>query len=1594
VDQLEMQQMRDLVAEELRQLDTSFQPTAESAQSRYTGYHEAAAVLSNYELGRLKSTSQSPERDGIERLLADSCITYDAQHRQRWTLLNEVRPAVLKQLGSRQALIHALEVSPERPDDTLQEMLEAYLRGNAPPVPSQTVEQLTCTLQIISWFKGVEALARELPSETQVRTRIEMAHLLEPFEKLVGQHFRGRVAELDQLREYVGVLPPDAPQGLFAKLKKSVRNFRSLDEKPPLMIYGPGGMGKSTLVAKFILEHATLPQERRFPFAYMDFDRPGLLAEEPATLLIEAAKQLGIQYPDVQEYCDRVRRSWQKELAKFISRPGKSKRHTASPNKKLLRRSMQKFLHDFSNLLETMGLRGEPLLLVLDTFEEVQCRSRASVEELWRFLEEFQARVPRLRTVLSGRALLGGHATESLRLKNLDEAAAQGFLEAHGVGPQSLVKAIIQTTKGNPLSLHLAVKVFRKEGAASEDFFRHLTKERIQGELYERVLSHIEDENVAQLAHPGFILRRLTPELVLHVLAEPCRVTVKNLKQARKLFDDLSKEITLVTLADDGALRHQPEVRMVMIDLLRADESKAEQVERIQTEAIKYYEQFSDPVSRAEEIYHLLSLNQAHDVVARRWVEGVQEYLYSAVEELNAQAQVFLAPRLGIIVDDSALERAPQEDWERAVEYLVADALQVNDDEKALKILGQREARLPGSHLYLLEAEICEGLGELRKAQAVAESALKSMPESPESNSLTLDLLLLHARVARIRGEFTAARQSLQQARSIAVPPLGLVQLLMIELEQSRLNRFSEPDIRRVEKVVEIFAMIPDDDLADQHNLVRRVVSDFGKSDERTLLRGMRLLGLDHATLTQKRALARAIAEWDLRASGELNAESGILARSAGVPVRGELVDAWTNFMQSASSESIVKAVSSLLGTHDTPAPVHAALADIFQLPETFEPLRADPTDGGASPPTKSGDESAAAENYSEPKPPRPRRELTLTGAQLQKLHYALLNAFPNRYALESLLRFRLNYDLNTIALTDRLENTVSLLVEHAAREGWVGALVAAALESNPGNNRLSDFAREAGLAPSTRDEPGNLERLLKTTGSSMNMNVWRARMAEIESRVCRVEDSSGRGLGTAFLIGPDLLLTAFHVVEGAVNGHDDPTHFNFHFDHNALHSDADSGTIYRLVPNDWLVDYSGYEPRMSLAERKGGATNLLDYALLRLAGVPGQEPVGGERAEPGAPPRGWITVQSAPRLPEKGQSIFIVHHVHGDRLRLEIGTIIAADEDGTSIYYDAETGPGSSGAPCFNIGWELIAIHHSLRAESSQAGAPHRSVGTQVAALLPLLAKRGRGTLPAVNLFAAPLLRGGRPFFNRLTLRQHLRLLASPEGPRVLLVNGPRGSGKTYSCEFIFHVLTSSPGNRYVYVDFSQFNHFHPSMFALAEEIAYQMRRPPGSMPVLSAEQMERSVNQLCNLITAEVNKGITNWWLIFDEVQDVKLAPEILDFIYELMFRSQSVARRLRLILLSFDDALPPGLEAGVLREKIGPVQRDDLVEFFRELFISAGWLDRMEKISEIVAQLWSDSERRLADEPDKEAKRLMFLNSAAYSLVRELFPPDEPS
>jgi hypothetical protein len=103
---------------------------------------------------------------------------------------------------------------------------------------------------ILNWVSGILPHVSDL--NNRINRAIPMADLLLPMHRLANENFVGRKNELATMAQYVGIIPAQN-SAIQAASRFFTELFVSIDKNPPFLIYGPGGVGKSTLVANSFL---------------------------------------------------------------------------------------------------------------------------------------------------------------------------------------------------------------------------------------------------------------------------------------------------------------------------------------------------------------------------------------------------------------------------------------------------------------------------------------------------------------------------------------------------------------------------------------------------------------------------------------------------------------------------------------------------------------------------------------------------------------------------------------------------------------------------------------------------------------------------------------------------------------------------------------------------------------------------------------------------------------------------------------------------------------------------------------------------------------------------------------------------------------------------------------------------------------------------------------------------------------------------------------------------------------------------------------------------------------------------------------------
>lgn len=271
-------------------------------------------------------------------------------------------------------------------------------------------------------------------------------------------------------------------------------------------------------------------------------------------------------------------------------------------------------------------------------------------------------------------------------------------------------------------------------------------------------------------------------------------------------------------------------------------------------------------------------------------------------------------------------------------------------------------------------------------------------------------------------------------------------------------------------------------------------------------------------------------------------------------------------------------------------------------------------------------------------------------------------------------------------------------LVDDARRHSVKGGLRKAVEKYRLGPSVTVHTRGTAKLPAPMRVTEAGLERNVKPYLPKINVGLWREQLFRLEGRVCQVEvNHSVRGTG--FLVGADTLLTNHHVVRNVIEKSALASTVRLRFDYRVLPNGTRSdGTVVSLHKSDWLIDWTPCTAgeRANKPDAATPTIDELDFALLRLDRAFGDELlIAGSQGSP----RGWISVPKGEPLitVDPPMPVLILQYPAHEPLKLAVDTaaVLRLYENGTRVRYTTNTDPGSSGSPCFDIDWKLIALHH-----------------------------------------------------------------------------------------------------------------------------------------------------------------------------------------------------------------------------------------------------------------------------------------------------------
>jgi len=573
-------------------------------------------------------------------------------------LPSEERRYVLEEVGAEEAQ-RVLSTVPDQVKTITERMLESLLSGDVDVTP-QDRQGLTALASALGWAQAA-GITSDIASD-EVQQHLGRLEFLETLAGSDLHRFVGRKSAIRLLRDaYVA------------------------GRSRPFLIEGPGGIGKTLMVARFIAD--ILEEDARVrPTAvfHIDFDRLALAEARPATILQVMAQQASHWWGATES--DELQ-----ALAREVSYGAAGLESIGQS------RNVEVFIDERTVVRRLLA--GLPrttdeirILIFVDSFEQVETFDSVAAEAVSNVAAAMQEEV-KLFTVYASRVFanpvrVAGLGARPMRLSQFSVAEADEYLanEVFRAGirlSRGTIAKVRRAVGRSPLALRLAVALIPTDGGPfnEEDWpeAARQSPERMQAVLYDRVLRRVRDPELRKIARPGLLVRRITAEVIRAVLAVPCQLDLDTVSpEDLMLRAGQEGQLFVRDASDPGALRHRQDVRsLILPDLDRTiDAHVARDINR---RAIAYYKASgSTDIDRAEELYHRLRLSESPAEVDSRWTDAAGRRLKPIVDELPESSRRYVRSKLGSlsIADEVAAEPLPKRRSDEVSELRVAEIRQ------------------------------------------------------------------------------------------------------------------------------------------------------------------------------------------------------------------------------------------------------------------------------------------------------------------------------------------------------------------------------------------------------------------------------------------------------------------------------------------------------------------------------------------------------------------------------------------------------------------------------------------------------------------------------------------------------------------------------------------------------------------------------------------------------------------------------------------------------------------------------------------------------------------------------------------------------
>ena len=429
---------------------------------------------------------------------------------------------------------------------------------------------------------------------------------------------------------------------------------------------------------------------------------------------------------------------------------------------------------------------------------------------------------------------------------------------------------------------------------------------------------------------------------------------------------------------------------------------------------------------------------------------------------------------------------------------------------------------------------------------------------------------------------------------------------------------------------------------------------------------------------------------------------------------------------------------------------------------------------------------------------------------------------------------------------------------------------------------------------------------------------------------------------GTGILIGPNLFLTAWHVVQPLFtkkNGTYEPDkdgakRIRIDFE-DFTPIMGRSSTIIQPdevdAHKDWCPLYSPChddELESKLPKDLSKLNGCWDYAVIRL-----QRPLGLQRK--------YATLAVTSIVPKIADKIIVFQHPAGQPLKIDVDSIASPaplKPDPISklrfLHY-VNAGPGSSGGPCFDKGFVLFGLHQG---EWLNTKKNIRNRGIPITRILDDINSPGKG-LPPLDAMDNPLWRFNNsgdfvPVLGLEDFQQSVWKSVASANPKMYVITGDRGKGKSF-CVELAKVMLPDRDHLKIHVSAGVIGVLDIqsllSTIATAGEIKMPVVRDMGDSSSTSTVWLQQEV--LTKFIAAldSARKG-RQVWLFITELNKFNIRDEKTSEFLHMVYQQVLTLDWLRVILDGMQGDLPQSLDRFTFNIRVSEFNKAAIDKFYR--------------------------------------------------------------